>query len=345
MIYGNITSTYFIYVLNYFSLYHTAATALRQGRTVVSIWILFRSEKLRRILHLDGLAMSKFYFGGGSESISSDDEDNLPYPEALPRESFLSPDFDASTYLSTLSDRHQTLEDLRSDLRERSQALSKELLDLVNTNYEQFLSLGSDLKGGEEKIEDVRVGLLGFKRGVEDVRGKVRERKVEVERLLSEKKVVSKDIALGRNLLEVDSRLEELEDRLMVASLGRGINELDEESWSDSEDEDDEEEGTDIGGGIGGGTSIRKLQRLVIDFRQVERLSSSIGDTHPFIAAQASRLLRIRNTLLLDLSTTLKQTVSMGQVASPRLIKILGIYRGLDAGDDAVKVLKDLKAA
>ena len=125
--------------------------------------------------------MSKFYFGGASGSVSSDDEDNLPYPEALPRSDFLAPTFSAPAYLSTLSDRHQTLEDLRTDLRERSQALSKELLDLVNTNYEQFLSLGSDLKGGEEKVEDVRVGLLGFKRGVEDVRGKVRERRGEVE--------------------------------------------------------------------------------------------------------------------------------------------------------------------
>jgi hypothetical protein len=69
----------------------------------------------------------------------------------------------------------------------------------VNTNYEQFLSLGSDLKGGEEKVEDVRVGLLGFKRGVEDVRGKVRERKLEVEGLLGEKKSVSKEIALEEN--------------------------------------------------------------------------------------------------------------------------------------------------
>src|ERR1700733_10319554 len=148
--------------------------------------------------------MSKFFFGGGSESHSSDDEDNLPYPAALPRGDFLTKDFDAPTYLSTLADRHQTLEDLRTDLRERSQALSKELLDLVNTNYEQFLSLGSDLKGGEEKVEDVRVGLLGFQRGVEDVKAKVRERKSEVETLLTEKKGIGKDIAFGRRLLELD---------------------------------------------------------------------------------------------------------------------------------------------
>ena len=281
--------------------------------------------------------MSKFYFGGASGSVSSDDEDNLPYPEALPRSDFLAPDFDAPTYLSTLSNRHQTLEDLRSDLRERSQALSKELLDLVNTNYEQFLSLGSDLKGGEEKVEDVRVGLLGFKRGVEDVRGKVRERKVEAEGLLTEKKAVAREIALGRKLLEVDSLLEELEDRLMVASLGRSVNGGD-EAWSESEDEEDEE----VAEGVVGGTSIRKLQTLVTDFRHVELLTTSIGKEHSFIVAQDSRMQRVRNTILLDLTAALKSAASLQE--SARLVKILGVYRDFGAENEAIKVLKDLKS-
>lgn len=285
--------------------------------------------------------MSKFYFGSPSGDLSSDDEDNLPYPEALPRSDFLTPTFSAPSYLSTLSDRHQTLEDLRSDLRERSQALSKELLDLVNTNYEQFLSLGADLKGGEEKIEDVRVGLLGFKRGVEEVRTRVRERKGEVDGLLLEKKGISREIALGRGLLEVDARLEELEDRLMVTSLGRTVGGGEEDAWSESEDEEDEE-GDSVDAGIGG-TSIKKLQRLVDDCRHVEKLSVKIGRDHPFIAAQQSRFMQVRNTILLDLSTALKQAASVGENGRGRVIKILGIYRDLEAGDEAVQVLKDLK--
>lgn len=282
--------------------------------------------------------MSRFYFGGGSGDNSSDDEDNLPYPEALPRSDFLSAAFDAPSYLSTLADRHQTLEDLRSDLRERSQALSKELLDLVNTNYEQFLSLGSDLRGGEEKIEDVRVGLLGFKRGVEDVRGKVRERKAEVEDLLSDKKNVSTEIAVGRNLLEIDARLEELEDRLMVTSLGRAPED---DSWSESEEEeeDDESGSAEVAAGE---ASISKLQRLVVDYRYAERLSSIIGGNHPFIEAQEPRMAKIRNTILLDLSTALKHAASSAQ-GKTRLISILNTYKALGAGDQAVKVLADLK--
>jgi hypothetical protein len=284
--------------------------------------------------------MNKFYFGSGSGSISSDDEDNLPYPEALPRSDFIAPDFDAPTYLSTLSDRHQTLEDLRSDLRERSQTLSKELLDLVNTNYEQFLSLGSDLKGGEEKVEDVRVGLLGFKRGVEDVRGKVRERKVEVDGLLKEKKRVSKEIALGRRLLEVDARLEELEDRLMVASLGQPVNGGEDDAWSESEDDEEEEGDLEVDAP----SSTRKLQGLVLDCRQVEHLSASIGEHHPFITVQQPRMQKVRQTILLDLRQALKQAAGMGEAGNARLIKILSIYRDFGANADAVKVLKDLKS-
>lgn len=282
--------------------------------------------------------MNKFYFGEGSGSVSSDDEDNLPYPEALPRSDFLAPDFDAPNYLSTLSDRHQTLEDLRSDLRERSQALSKELLDLVNTNYEQFLSLGSDLKGGEEKVEDVRVGLLGFKRGVEDVRSKVKERKSEVEGLLAEKKGVSKEIALGRKLLELDARLEELEGRLMVASLGRTVNGTEEDVWSES-DEEEEDLGTDSASGI----TTRKLQGLVVDYRHIEDLSTSIGQ-HPFIVAQDSRMQRVKNTILLDLREALKQAAPTSDEGRAKLIKILSIYRDLGADGEAVKVLKDLRS-
>lgn len=286
--------------------------------------------------------MSRFYFSGDSASISSaDDEDNLPYPEALPRTDFLAPDFDAAAYLSTLSDRHQTLEDLRSDLRERSQALSKELLDLVNTNYEQFLRLGSDLRGGDEKVEDVRVGLLGFKRGVEDVKLKARTRGLEVEGLLKDKTQVSKQISVGRKLLELDARIEELEEKLMVTSLGHHKTDTGDDVWSGSEDDDDAQS---IDENIVGGSEIKKLHRLIQDYRHAEHLVSSIGPQHPFVVAGEQRMVRIRNTLLLDLSTAIKQAYTGGDPSRPRLLRIMGLYREMGEAGEAVKVLKALKA-
>lgn len=284
--------------------------------------------------------MSGFYFGDDSLSVSSaDDEDNLPYPEALPRSDFLAANFDASEYLSTLADRHQTLEDLRSDLRERSQALSKELLDLVNTNYEQFLSLGSDLRGGEEKVEDVRVGLLGLKRGFEEVQGKIRARGQEVDGLLREKTRVNKQISMARTMLELDARLEELEDKLMMGSVDRQTQE---EAWSGSDDDEDEEDV--LGNVTAGGTSIKTLQRLVRDYRQAVHIAEAAGDETAFVAAQEQRIGRVRNVLLLDLNTALKEANGSDNSSRARLVKVLDVYREMGEAAEAVKILKGLKS-
>src|SRR5579862_6606667 len=169
-------------------------------------------------------AINKCQFASESSSPTSrrpsdDDEDDLPYPRPLPRSSFLTPDFTPTSYLSTYAhNRYQTLEDLRNELRQRSQDLAAELLQLVNTDYHDYLSLGDSLRGGGEKVEEVKVGVLAFRGGVEEGREKVRVRRVEVEGLLGERRRIRKDIRLGRGLVEVDRRLEELEGRLLLGS-------------------------------------------------------------------------------------------------------------------------------
>ncbi|KAK3110225.1 hypothetical protein LTR53_015689, partial [Teratosphaeriaceae sp. CCFEE 6253] len=151
-----------------------------------------------------------------STTSSDDDEDTLPYPTELPRSAFLVPDFDPQTYLSSLRNRHQTLEDLRADLRQRSQLLNQEMLDLVNGNYEEFLTLGADLRGGEEKVDGVRVGVMGFRREVEGVRKHVGERQEKMGGLMQEKQEVQRDVGVGRALLEVESRIGEMEATLGI---------------------------------------------------------------------------------------------------------------------------------
>lgn len=89
-----------------------------------------------------------FNLASSSSSDSDNDDAPLPFPVALPRADFLAKDFRPAEYLSALPHRHQTLEDLRAELRERSAAISAELLELVNGNYTAFLSLGNELKGG-----------------------------------------------------------------------------------------------------------------------------------------------------------------------------------------------------
>ncbi|KAH6658279.1 oligomeric golgi complex component, COG2-domain-containing protein [Truncatella angustata] len=266
-----------------------------------------------------------------SSSSSSDTEDDdpnaLPFPTALPRTDFLAPDFDAATYLSSLSDRHQTLEDLRSDLRERSAAISSELLELVNANYTSFLSLGSELKGGEERVEDVRVGLLGFRRAVDEVKGRVSDRGREAKALNHDLGHVRKDIEAGRRLLELNDRLESLESRLAV-------NGAEPES-EDSEEEDDED--SDVVG-----TSIAKLTDLAKDYATADDLADTIGRDKPLVKKMNDRMTKCRSTILLDLAAALKEAKKAGSAGQGKLLKLMSIYALLDAQLEAVKTLKSI---
>ncbi|RMZ68104.1 hypothetical protein GMOD_00004289 [Pyrenophora seminiperda CCB06] len=197
-----------------------------------------------------------------SASSAEDDEDNLstlPFATPLRRSDFLVPDFSPSEYLSTLRNRHQTLEDLRAELRSRSQLLSKELLDLVNSNYQDFLNLGNSLNGGEEKVEEVRVGLLGFRKEVDGLVDVVGSREEEVKKLLGERRDVRRKIETGRRL--------------------------------------------------------------------------------------APRLVKVRSTLLMDLSTALQQAKGAGTSGSGRVIKVMNIYADMEESAEAVKLLKTTKSS
>ncbi|KAK1083148.1 hypothetical protein LTR33_003452 [Friedmanniomyces endolithicus] len=282
--------------------------------------------------------MSGFYIPSSTTTTTSsanptyasddEDEDTLPYPAELPRSDFLALDFNPETYLSSLRNRHQTLEDLRSDLRARSQSLNQELLELTNGDYEEFLSLGGDLEGGGEKVEGVRVGALGFKRELEGIGCWIKERLGEVDGLIREKRDVRREIGVGRGVLEIHERIGELEESL-------GITEIDEDAEEDDFDDDDEVEGTadDTSSPV-----ARRLQRHAQQYILLTRMFDRVGSSHPYLQAQQSRMIAIRKTLLLDLAAALRQAKSAKEPDA--ILNIVRLFGDLGAEKESVRVLK-----
>lgn len=268
-------------------------------------------------------ATSPAYAASPDYTTDDEEEDNLPYPTELPRSDFLKPDFDPQGYLSSLRNRHQALEDLRSDLRSRSQLLNQELLDLVNGNYEEFLSLGADLNGGEDKVEGVRVGLLGFTRDIEALRSVITSREAEFETLLSEGKHIRKEVALGRKLLEVEESVAVLELTLGI----NGAETFDDESEMDEDLEDDISD-----------VSLRKLPRRTESFLVLRTQIDAIGNEHPFLETLQPRIGEIRKVLLLDMSTALRQAKATKNADD--ILTINRLFGELDAEREAVQLLK-----
>lgn len=287
-------------------------------------------------------------FGDSDESGSDFDEDTsgLPFPKPLSRSSFLAPDFDPATFLSSLTNRHQTLEDLRLELRDLSQTLNKELLDLVNENYQDFLSLGSVLKGGEEKVEEVRVGLLGFQRDVAAIQAKVEARRKEVESLLQEKKRYRMKANIAKALLDIAERIEELEERLMIGDTAKQNGQSYEDTDPDldtfeSESDDSDEDFMDGSNGAAV-ISLKRLEHHIQKYVYITAASDRIGNQHPFLVSQQPRLEKIKSTLLLDLNTALEQAKKAGDKRDERTLKVMRLYDLLGAEFSAVSALKQL---
>lgn len=271
-------------------------------------------------------------------SDNDDDDDSLPFPAPLPRSDFLVEDFTPQTYLTTLTSRHQTLEDLRADLRTRSQQLNTELLDLVNGCYEEFLSLGGSVRGGEEKVEGLRVGLAGVGREISGLQGLVSEREAVVQRLVRERRVMRGEIAQGRGLMLWEGRVAALERGLMIDGVGsggagKGAESSEEEESLDFENEEDE----------GDVLGLARLKARVAEFMAVQRMAGRLGRGHPLIVANGERVARVRNTLLLDLGTALRQGRVEKMQGDGAVVEIMKLYRDLDAGKEAVRVLQGLK--
>ncbi|OAA55525.1 hypothetical protein SPI_08209 [Niveomyces insectorum RCEF 264] len=291
-----------------------------------------------------------------------DDDADLPFPTALSRKDFLAPAFDPIAYLSSLfpsedgstsAQRHQTLEDLRTELRERSSAVSTELLELVNANYTSFLGLGDELKGGDDNVEDVRVALFGFRRSIEDVQNRVKERRLAVSAACRDLDEVRLSTDMGRRLLELDERVAQLEEQLVVAnsSRGGGIHShsngspgLVAEIWGidEADDEDDNEVMSDQFKDSYVGSSSKKLMTLARDLVSAGQLANSVGFQVPFVRKIDERLIKCKSTLLLDLNTAVNNVRKAGksQRGQSRLLSLLAIYRVLDSDEEAVRILQ-----
>jgi conserved oligomeric Golgi complex subunit 2 len=160
-------------------------------------------------------------------------------------------------------------------------------------------------------VEEVRVGLLSFQRELGLIRSKVESRRHDVATLLEDKRSLKQEIMVGRALLEITERIEDLEGHLMIGETTQrksdnGLldgNTTDDGAASDSfsEDSDEEYSADEYRPRVG------RLERLVEQYLMVRVLIRRHGAEHPFIVAQEERLHQIQVTLRLDVEATMKQ--------------------------------------
>lgn len=202
------------------------------------------------------------------------------------------------------------------------------------------------------------MGLLGFSRGVGEVRERVGARRGMVEGLIKEREGVLREVEIARKMLELGERIEDLEARLMVRSLGRdgtSNSEWSDDDENDEEEDDNDEDETNHSDAASRETGprwaeIRKLRGLIRDWKRIDTLATRVGKEHPFVRAQDVRMMKIRNTMLLDLGSALKKAVKEGSGRGvvvggrERLLAVMQCYADVEESREAVRVLKGLKS-
>nr|ODO04208.1 hypothetical protein L204_00563 [Cryptococcus depauperatus CBS 7855] len=104
------------------------------------------------------------------------------------------PEFDVDAFLQ--SRVHIPLEELRSELRSYLEGLREELVKLINEDYEEFLSLGTGLRGEEDRLSRLSTPLEDVRMEVESVRNDLAEHQARMQEKLDERAALREEKAL-----------------------------------------------------------------------------------------------------------------------------------------------------
>ncbi|ODQ79929.1 hypothetical protein BABINDRAFT_161595 [Babjeviella inositovora NRRL Y-12698] len=114
------------------------------------------------------------------------DTEDFPFPRAVSRESFAEGtvgDFSPDEFLYK-HHRFSALDDLHDELGKLLQQLDTELLNLVNNDYNDFISLGHSIDGGLDIINSIEIDLSSYEKQL----------LVEREKLSLSAKLVGSDV-------------------------------------------------------------------------------------------------------------------------------------------------------
>ncbi|ORX35364.1 oligomeric golgi complex component, COG2-domain-containing protein [Kockovaella imperatae] len=211
------------------------------------------------------------------------------------------PDFNVDTFL--LSRIYIPLEELRAELREYLGVLREELVQLINDDYEEFISLGTGLRGEGERLKSLQEPLHDLQSEVGTVRDKLKVHQDAIQEQLDERATLREE----KTLLDLLQRLFDTLDRA--------------ESLLDGPDED----------------RSKLVQRAASEYNQlVYLIGKAAAEGCQIVDAVTPRVEAIKLRLGTDLAALLR-----GAMDSPGKIKsVLKTYELIEGYAEAAEVVR-----
>ncbi|KAK9469618.1 oligomeric golgi complex component, COG2-domain-containing protein [Lipomyces arxii] len=227
------------------------------------------------------------------EGHESDYDDNgLPFAKPIQRSAFSTPEvFDPDAFL-VAQHRYQRLEDLHSQLTSWSSQLQKELVELINRDYADFIGLGKSVSGGAGKAEDIKLIVIGFRREIEGISTRLKGVMTEMNDLLIKKRKFREKENLGQSLIFCTQRLQELELALHIQTPDETI--LIEDTYE---------------------SLLSKLKSLSGEFMYMRITVSKLPQDHPYLYSLEPRIAKVKTKLLSELKASIKDQEADGKLA------------------------------
>lgn len=262
-----------------------------------------------RSLDPEAEASSTLTMNGSPPRASTSSAHSLDLPSLVPLSHdhalLSSATFDVDAFL--LSRIHIPLDELRGELRSYLGVLREELVQLINDDYEEFISLGTGMRGESDRLKRLQNPLEALRGEVEVVRDVLASHQDAVQEKLDERATLREEkalLGLLQRLFETLSRAESL----------------------DTACEDVERP--------------KAVARLAGEYTQLVYLRDKVRKEGCKLADVAEpRIDKLRTQLNNDLSTLLKSALEMKDDAHIR--QCLRTYDLIEAWEDAEAVVRD----
>ncbi|KAF8135698.1 oligomeric golgi complex component, COG2-domain-containing protein [Boletus edulis] len=197
--------------------------------------------------------------------------------------------FDVEKFL--LSRSYTSLPELRTELREYLSSLKEELVQLINDDYEDFISLSTDLRGEGTRMSRLKAPLNGLREQIQVSRQSLQIIQNAIQAKLDARSKLRDEKALLHHLLKISESITRLESLLLISKPNHV--EIPPPHLSGA---------TEIGPGKTRGSRGKHLSRVATEYTQLLYLVSKARvENCAYVEVIQWNIDRIRDTLTSDL--------------------------------------------
>ena len=201
--------------------------------------------------------------------------------------------FDADRLIAETRLQNRPFEQLRDELEKYGKALDVELLDLINRDYTQLVSLSANLSGLDRSVDSLKTPIRQMLQEVSAVRSAVKSEVDRLETLLERKRHLQRIKSIAQRFILIDqtlSKMEELLSRDVSGSASASRSLVGANLWISSE--------------------TSRLQRLTNDLNTLLFHIEKAGPSCPFVQANSHRIHNVETLLLSHLKDHFSRALS-----------------------------------